>query len=193
MESVTREGSSARDMSDYPVTELPPLPRHLRFLAGGGQATRLILKQDWSDHPLGEPGGWSEALKATLSTVLNSPESMILAWGRDELTFFFNETYFPLLGPRLEWAMGAPFREVWADAWEQAEPIIRNAFAGYSQRFTDLPWKLNTDRGQADTWFTFSYPAFSTRRARLPACSSSPTRRPPVFRPTRCSNLLRMN
>jgi len=133
------------------------LPEGLRFLAGGGEATRLILDRDWSDHPLGTPENWSEALKSNLSTVLNSPESMILAWGREELTFFFNEGYFPLLGPRLGWAMGTPFRVVWADAWEQAKPIIDDAFRGHSQRFNDLPWKLNTDRGQADTWFTFSY------------------------------------
>ena len=133
------------------------LPAPLRFLAGGGRATELILARDWTDHPLGGPSDWPEALKATLSTVLNSPESMILCWGAEELSFFFNETYFPLLGPRLAWAMGAPFRTVWADAWAQAKPIIDDAFAGRSQRFTDLPWKLDTDRGPADTWFTFSY------------------------------------
>jgi len=92
-----------------------------------------------------------------MSLVLNSPESIILAWGRDELSFFFNEAYFPLLGPRLAWAMGSPFREVWADGWAQAKPIIDDAFAGRSQRFTNLPWKLDTDRGRADTWFSFSY------------------------------------
>jgi len=133
------------------------LPEPLRFLAGGGEATRLILERDWSTHPLGHPKGWPDILKTTLSTVLNSPESMLLAWGRDELTFFFNESYFPLLGPRLRWAMGERFDRVWADAWEQARPIIADAFAGRSQRFIDLPWKLDTDRGQADTWFTFSY------------------------------------
>ncbi|MFS0771143.1 ATP-binding protein [Sphingomonas sp. 1P08PE] len=133
------------------------LPEHLRFLAGGGEATRLIVERDWSGHPLGSPETWPDILKSTLSTVLNSPESMILAWGADELTFFFNETYFPLLGPRLSWAMGAPFDRVWADAWVQAKPIIDDAFAGRSQRFVDLPWKLDTDRGQADTWFSFSY------------------------------------
>ena len=53
--------------------------------------------------------------------------------------------------------MGLPFREVWADAWEQARPIIDNAFAGRSERFTNLPWKLDTDRGLADTYFSFSY------------------------------------
>lgn len=133
------------------------LPRALGFLAGGGAASELILNRDWSSHGLGEPAGWPDSLKTALSLVLNSPESMILAWGRDELSFFFNEAYFPLLGPRLPSAMGAPFRIVWADAWEQAQPIIADAFAGRSQRFNDLPWKLDTDRGVADTWFTFSY------------------------------------
>ncbi|OAS24683.1 hybrid sensor histidine kinase/response regulator [Methylobacterium platani] len=129
-----------------------PLP----FLAGGGRAAAMIRARDWSGHPLGPPGTWPEALRTALSLVLNSPESMILAWGPD-LHFFFNETYFPLLGPRLDWAMGERFDRVWADGWEQAKPIIDDALAGRSRRFVDLPWKLGTDRGEADTWWTFSY------------------------------------
>ena len=128
----------------------------LTFLGGGGEAARMIRERDWSDHPLGQPGTWPTELRTALSLVLNSPESMILAWGPD-LTFFFNDTYFPLLGPRLPWAMGERFDVVWADAWAQAKPIIDDAFAGRSRRFDDLPWKLDTDRGPADTWFSFSY------------------------------------
>ncbi|WP_322965569.1 ATP-binding protein [Sphingomonas fuzhouensis] len=128
----------------------------LAFLEGGGEATRLILARDWTDHPLGPPQQWPEAFRVALSLVLNSPESMILAWGPD-LHFFFNETYFSLLGPRLPWAMGSRFDEVWADAWEQARPIIDDALAGRTQRFVDLPWKLDTDRGEADTFWSFSY------------------------------------
>ena len=139
-----------------PADDLP-LPPELAFLAGGGEATRLILARDWTGHVLGAPADWPDALKVSLGLILNSPESMILCWGRDELTFFFNETYFPLLGPRLPWAMGTPFRQVWADGLDQAMPIIEEAFAGRSRRFVDLPWKLGTDRGQADTWWTFSY------------------------------------
>ncbi|MGR6328830.1 response regulator [Sphingomonas sp. XXL09] len=142
------------------IAAAPPesdLPAALGFLRGGGLATELILARDWTTHPLGSPAGWPNGLKQALGLVLHSPESMILAWGRDELFFFFNETYCPLLGPRLDWAMGAPFAEVWADAWDQAKPIIDDAFAGRSNRFVDLPWKLDTDRGLADTWWTFSY------------------------------------
>jgi len=129
-----------------------PIP----FLSGGGRATELILRRDWSGHPLGQPEQWPEGLKVALSLVLNSPESMILCWG-PQLHFFFNETYIPLLGPRVDWAMGALFDEVWSDALEQAHPIIAEAMAGRSQRFNDLHWKLSTDRGMADTWWTFSY------------------------------------
>nr|WP_156376337.1 PAS domain-containing sensor histidine kinase [Methylobacterium sp. Leaf117] len=81
---------------------------------------------------------------------------MILAWGPG-LHFFFNDTYSRLLGPRVAWAMGERFDRVWADAWEQAKPIIEDAFAGRSRRFEDLPWTLDTDRGAAQTWFSFSY------------------------------------
>ncbi|WP_210318484.1 GAF domain-containing protein [Aureimonas endophytica] len=128
----------------------------LSFLAGGGEAARMIRARDWTGHPLGAPEVWPSSLKVALSLVLNSPESMILSWGPD-LHFFFNDAYFPLLGPRLSWAMGARFDEVWADAMAQALPIIEAAMAGESRRFVDLPWKLATDRGAADTWWTFSY------------------------------------
>jgi len=133
----------------------------LAFLAGGGEAARMIHARDWTDHPLGPPADWPAALKVALGLVLNSPESMILAWGGiDDMVFFFNDTYFPLLGPRLPWAMGAPFQQVWADAWEQARPICEAAFRGETQRFVDLPWRLATDRGMADTWWSFSYSRF---------------------------------
>jgi PAS domain S-box-containing protein len=128
----------------------------LAFLAGGGEAARMIRGRDWTGHPLGPPETWSPEFRTALSLVLNSPESMILTWGPD-LHFFFNDAYFPLLGPRLAWAMGERFDVVWADAWDQAKPIIDDAFAGRSRRFDDLPWKLGTDRGAADTWFSFSY------------------------------------
>ena len=114
------------------------------FLDGGGRAADYIRARNWSAHPLGPPETWPDGLRTALSLVLNSSESMILAWGPD-LTFFFNDTYIPLLGPRVDWAMGAPFQEVWADGWDQAKPIIDKAMAGVRQRFVDLPWKLATD------------------------------------------------
>ncbi|KQN91959.1 hypothetical protein ASE90_04170 [Sphingomonas sp. Leaf67] len=133
------------------------------FLNGGGRAAEMIRARDWSDHPLGPPERWPDGLCSALSLVVNSPESMILCWG-PELWFFFNDAYFPLLGPRLDWAMGERFDRVWADGLEQAMPIIDAAFAGNSPRYVDVPWKLDTDRGAADTWWSFSYSRILDRR-----------------------------
>ena len=57
-------------MTFAPFRDLASLPPTLRFLAGGGEATRLILERDWSDHPLGDPTSWPDILKSNLSTVL---------------------------------------------------------------------------------------------------------------------------
>lgn len=135
---------------------MPTTPSEIPFLAGGGRAAERIAAIDWDSHPLGPPAGWPQGLKTALSLVFNSPESMVLCWGRP-LWFFHNDTYEKLLGPRAEWAMGSRFDQVWAEAIEQALPIIEDAMAGKSRRFNDLPWKLGADRGAADTWFTFSY------------------------------------
>jgi PAS domain S-box-containing protein len=129
----------------------------LGFLDGGGDSARRIRACDWTGHPLGAPEIWPEGLRTALSLILNSPESMILCWDAGDLFFFFNDAYQPLLGPRLDWAMGAPFREVWADAWEQAQPIIADAFAGRAVHYDDLPWKLARYGREEDTWFSFSY------------------------------------
>lgn len=32
-----------------------PMTDSLPFLAGGGEAARMIAERDWSDHPLGPP------------------------------------------------------------------------------------------------------------------------------------------
>lgn len=58
-----------------------------------------------------------------------------------DLHYFFNDTYFPLLGPRLEWAMGERSEVVWADAWEQAKPIIEGCLR---QAHPELPVVLTT-------------------------------------------------
>ncbi len=138
-------------MSSAAPDRSPPPP----FLAGGGEATRLILARDWSRHPLGVPETWPDAMRVAIGIVLNSPEAMILAWG-PELHFFFNDAYAPLLEARARDAMGARFAEVWRDVWEGAQPIIAEAMAGRATRHVDLPWPGDPARAVPDSWWTIS-------------------------------------
>ncbi len=108
------------------------------FPQAGGEMGALVRAHDWSRTPLGPSENWPAALKVALNLVLASPESMFLAWGPD-LTFFFNDTYRPILGPRLFGALGAPMPELWSDVWEQVRPSVELALSGTASRFDDLP------------------------------------------------------
>ncbi len=91
-----------------------------------------------------------------MELMLNSPESMYLVWG-SELIFLFNDAYTPILGPRLDRAMGAPLRELWADAWPAVKEPIEKAFRGEGSRFENLPIAMNRYGQHEDTWWTFSF------------------------------------
>ena len=70
-----------------------------------------------------------------------SAESMYLVWGAHR-TFFFNDAYAPILGPRLPAAMGARLEALWADAYPSVEPMFLDALQGRSTRVVDMPLTL---------------------------------------------------
>jgi len=121
-----------------------------------GTAGSLFRSRDWARHSLGPPEHWPISLKTVLRALFASSESMYLVWG-EERTFFFNDPYIPILGPRLETAMGARFDALWADAYPSVEPLFLKALAGESSRIADMPVPMARWGEPEDTWWTFSY------------------------------------
>ena len=111
---------------------------------------------DWAAHPLGPREGWPTSLKTTLHLLLASPESMYLVWGETR-TFFFNDAYAPILGPRIDGAMGARFDVVWADAYAAVEPMFLDALRGTPFRVVDHPVPMARWGEPEETWWTFSF------------------------------------
>ena len=137
-----------------------PTSRNDAFPRAGGETGVLMRVHDWARTALGPPSGWPAALRVSVNLILGSPESMFLAWGPD-LVFFFNDTYRPILGPRLPHALGAPMRELWSDVWEQVRPMVELALAGTASRYDDLPLTMARHGVEEQTWWSFSYsPAF---------------------------------
>ncbi|MBS3652101.1 PAS domain S-box protein [Pseudaminobacter sp. 19-2017] len=94
-------------------------------------------------------------MRTALDIMLNSAFPTFMAWGRD-LTSFYNDAYVPILGDKPE-ALGRPFPDVWAEAWDVIGPIATRAMRGEASYFEDLPLTL-TRRGHPEqTWFSFSY------------------------------------
>jgi PAS domain S-box-containing protein len=116
----------------------------------------LIEKIDWACHPIGPRAGWPVALRIVLDLMLASPRSTYVVWG-PERSFFFNDAYVPILGPRLPNAMGARFEDIWADAWPSVAPAFEKAEAGESTMFTDALVPMARYGEPEETWWTFSY------------------------------------
>jgi PAS domain S-box-containing protein len=130
------------------------------FLPPGGVTGTEIRAHDWSRTALGPPETWSPALKGNLALMLACPTAMFLAWGPD-LLCFYNDAYRPILGYRLDTALGRPFREVWASIWNEIAPLVDATLAGGSKTLTDMPLDLSRDGRPERGWWSFSYsPAF---------------------------------
>ncbi|AJQ88014.1 PAS domain-containing protein [Xanthomonas oryzae pv. oryzicola] len=126
------------------------------FPHGDSVMAQAVRDHDWAVSPLGPTTQWPSPLRHAVDLMLGSPESMYVAWG-DALTFFYNDAYAPILGPRQAQALGAPLRELWADAWDAVRAPIEAAFAGQASRFEELPIGMNRYGVPEQTWWTFSF------------------------------------
>ena len=126
------------------------------FLANGGEMGALISAHDWRSTPLGTFDTWPSSLKSTLATFLSCPQPIFIAWG-PQLLSLFNDAYRPMLGARMNGALGQPFAKVWPEAWADIEPIVKKALNGEGSSHKNMPFTLTRNGYREKTWWTFSY------------------------------------
>lgn len=93
------------------------------FLMDGGEVGSLMRSHDWAATPLGQPEGWPQPLKTLVGVMLESRQPMLIVWG-PEHTSLYNDGYAAMCGSRHPAALGRSFNELWADIWDQVEPIL---------------------------------------------------------------------
>ncbi|WP_240325569.1 PAS domain-containing protein [Sphingomonas mesophila] len=126
------------------------------FLRAEGEAAAVMRARDWSTSPLGQPEEWPQELRSVVALMLPSKFPMFAAWG-DELGFLYNDAYSQILGEKHPDAMGARFREIWSEIWDDISPLIDRAMSGEASYFENLPLTMNRRGFDEETWFTFSY------------------------------------
>ncbi len=136
----------------------------LRFHGNHGMAEK-IRHFDWAATPVGSPETWPTALKTVLAVALSSKFPKAIVWG-PELTTFYNDGFAPILGEKPE-ALGRPFSEVWAEAWDEISPIVARAFAGQSTFIEDFPLTVNRHGYPERAYFTFCYSPVSDENGRV--------------------------
>ena len=116
----------------------------------------MVEAYDWTLSPLGGRIQWPMTLRAAVDMALASHFPMFVAWGED-FTFLYNDAYAPFLGERHPSALGKPMREVWAEVWNELEPLMVRAKGGEAVSVEDMHLVMTRNGYDEDTWWTFCY------------------------------------
>jgi PAS domain S-box-containing protein len=96
----------------------------------GGKVGAALREFDWSTVPLGQPESWSEALRVSLSVVLNAKHPMLIWWG-NELTQFYNDAFEKVARPFVgSHGLGASGKGCWREISDFIDADIKHVMAG---------------------------------------------------------------
>jgi signal transduction histidine kinase/ActR/RegA family two-component response regulator len=129
-------------MQNLPSTGLADTS--LAFATGGGDMGAALRGLAWEATPLGALETWPQSLRTVAGMMLNARHAMYVAWGPD-LCLLYNDAYRQILGAKADdpaQVLGKPFREVWADVWDQVGPMLDATLRGESLLFEDTPFTL---------------------------------------------------
>ena len=91
---------------------------------------------NWASTPLGGIEGWPDQLRLIINLLMSDPSPAVIYWG-EELTTIYNEAYIPIFHSKHPWALGRPFKEVYAD------------LAAELENFYDTMWENGRQFGKA--------------------------------------------
>jgi signal transduction histidine kinase/ActR/RegA family two-component response regulator len=115
-----------------------------------------MRRHAWETTAVGPVAAWPFSLRLAVRTLLDCRLPMYLAWG-DGYTQFFNDAYVPVLGHKLEGALGGDARVTWAEVWPVVGPMWERVRLGEPVGFDNLALTINRYGYFETGWFNGSY------------------------------------
>ncbi|MGJ7918134.1 GAF domain-containing protein [Massilia sp. LXY-6] len=120
-----------------------------------------MRRHPWETTAVGPVAGWPFSLKLAVRTLLDCRLPMYLAWG-DDYTQFFNDAYVPILGDKLEGALGGDVRATWSEVWPLIGPMWARVKQGEPAGSDNLALTIKRYGWFETCWFNYSYsPVYS--------------------------------
>lgn len=127
------------------------------FLQGGGQMGQSIRSKNWDQIPLRNPEHWPQSLRTTVSTILQNPVPMAIAWGTDYVQLF-NDGYHSILNKTQHPSdVGIPFQETFSEFWPIFEQKFLTVMEGQSEEIVDLVLSKPKNNTGETTSFDFAF------------------------------------
>ncbi len=128
----------------------------LAFLAGGGEAARIIAGLDWAATPLGPIDGWPQSLRTVVSLILRSDLAMITLWG-EEGVMIYNDAYAEIASARHPEIFGMNVRDGWPEVADFNDRVMREGLAGRTLAFRDEELMLYRNGEAERVWLSLDY------------------------------------
>lgn len=135
------------------------------FLHARGQSAEEIRALDWSRNPIGAPEGWPIPLITAVQMMLASKFPKAIIWG-PEFTTIYNDAFRPILGEKVN-CMGASFRDIWSEVWDELLPMVQKAYAGEATFIEDFPLIIDRHGYDEQCYFTFCYSPIFDEQGRV--------------------------
>ena len=124
---------------------------------GGGEMGALMRSIDWTNTPLGNPAGWPQSLKTSVSILLSQRTPVFIFWG-PEYVQFYNDAYRPILGTtKHPAAVGQRGRDCWPEIWDIIEPMLAAVHRGESTAVEDGLLLINRTGYLEEGYYNYTY------------------------------------
>jgi PAS domain S-box-containing protein len=110
-----------------PMNGLTLTARAMTLITGNSEMAERIRGHNWALTSLGPIDEWSETLVASVNLMLHSPFPTILSWG-PEMVFLYNNAAIPTLMGKHPSALGARYRVVFREAWDQVGADLEGCY-----------------------------------------------------------------
>lgn len=144
------------DETTNPARQPPAADDNVKFLAGGGEMTKLVRTLDWGQTSLGPIEQWPQSLRTAASLCLASNFPINLIWGPERVQIY-NDGYWPICGAKHPLSMGQDFKECWASAWPAIGEPLERASGGEAAFIENERMFLDRNGYLEETFFTFSF------------------------------------
>jgi signal transduction histidine kinase/CheY-like chemotaxis protein len=137
----------------------PASTQTAHWLTGGGEMGERIRSFDWSGSPAGPMRAWPQSLKTAVSICLGSRYPIVIWWGKQALTQFYNDAYISFLGAaKHPGGLGQSARECWSEIWHIIDPMLEGVFAtGEATWSRDFLSVIARRLPREEGYFNFSY------------------------------------
>jgi signal transduction histidine kinase len=119
----------------------------------------MVNAYDWNDSAVGQIEQWPETLRTAVSICLESRFPIWIAWGREDMTMFYNDAYVQMLATdKHPQFFGRSAKNCWHEIWDVIGPLLESVFETGEATLANQQFLLMNRSGFAEeTYFTYSY------------------------------------